>query len=152
MCLIFLLVAVSHADALQPVSGLDSGCGFLHRQPVVDGLVALVVQRAVQDALQPEVTVGLLLVRGWRGWRDGGVEIGKRRREGKTESILGMRRAGGGGCRSDKSGKIEAQGRVFYVSDREGRLRHPRGFYLQSEAIIIPRLVAFKLNSHVSVH
>lgn len=149
MCLVVLLVAVSHADALQAVSGLDGGCGFLHRQTVVDGLVALVVQRAVQDALQPEVTVGLLLVGGWRG---GGVEIGKRRREGKTDSILGMQRAGGGGCRSDKSGKIEAQGRVFYVSDREGKLRHPRGFYLQSEAIIIPRLVAFKLNSHVSVH
>lgn len=67
VCLIILLIAVSHADALQPVARLDSRCGFFHRQPVVDGLVALVVQCAVQDALQPEVTVGLLLrVEGWR--------------------------------------------------------------------------------------
>lgn len=65
------------------------------------------------------------------------MEIGKRRREGKTQSILGMQLARGGVCRPDKSAKIEAQGRVFYISDWEGRLRHLRGFYIQSEAIII---------------
>lgn len=62
-----LLVAVSHADALKAVSRLDGCRGLLHRQPVVDGLVALVVQRDVQDALQPEVPVGLLwILEGWR--------------------------------------------------------------------------------------
>lgn len=59
--LVVLLVAVSHADALQAIARLHSRRSFLHRQPVVDGLIALVVQRAVQDALQPEVTVGFLL-------------------------------------------------------------------------------------------
>lgn len=49
--LVMLLIAVSHADALQAIARLDSRRGFLHRQPVVDGLIALVVQRAVQDAL-----------------------------------------------------------------------------------------------------
>lgn len=48
---VVLLVAVSHADALQAVARLDGRRGLLHGQPVVDGLVALVVQRAVQDAL-----------------------------------------------------------------------------------------------------
>lgn len=61
VCSIILLITVSHADTLQAIPRLDSHCGFLHCQPVVDGLVALVVQRAIQDALQPEVTVGLLL-------------------------------------------------------------------------------------------
>lgn len=60
LILLLLLLAVSHADALHAVSSFDGRRGFLHRQPVVDGLVALVVQRAVQDALQPEVAVGLL--------------------------------------------------------------------------------------------
>ena len=81
-CLVVLLIAVSHADTLQAVPRLDGRRGFLHRQPVVDGLVALVVQRAVQDALQPEVTVGLLL-----RWEDGGVERGTRRKEGKRERL-----------------------------------------------------------------
>lgn len=57
---VVLLVAVPHADALQAVPGLDGRRGLLARQPRVDGLVALVVQRGVQDALQPEVTVRLL--------------------------------------------------------------------------------------------
>lgn len=59
--LVFLLIAVSHADALQAIACFDSRRGFLHRQSVIDGLIALVVQCAVQDALQPEVTVGFLL-------------------------------------------------------------------------------------------
>lgn len=67
---ILLLVAVPHADALQAVTRLHRHRGLLHRQPVVDSLIALVVQRAVQDALQPEVTVGLLL-RGGGGGRGG---------------------------------------------------------------------------------
>lgn len=85
--LIVLLVAVSHADALQAVSGLDGRRGFLHRQPVVDGLVALVVQCAVQDALQPEVPVGLLLI--WGG------------RKEKQQSVMSVQGAGGSGCRLD---------------------------------------------------
>lgn len=68
--LIVLLVTVPHADALQAVARFNRHRGFLHRQSVVDGLVALVVQRAVQDALQPEVTVGLLL------------KVGKKKRRG----------------------------------------------------------------------
>lgn len=60
MCLIVVFVAVSHADALKAVARLDRRGSFLHRQPAVDGLVALAVERAVQDPLQPEVPVGLL--------------------------------------------------------------------------------------------
>lgn len=61
VCLVILLITVSHADALKAIARLDGHCGFFHCQSVVDGLVALVVQRAIQDTLQPEVTVGLLL-------------------------------------------------------------------------------------------
>lgn len=44
----------------------------------------------------------------------GGVDTGKREKGGeKTENVRGVQRAGGSGWRSDKSGKIEAQGRVF---------------------------------------
>lgn len=56
-----LFIAVSHADALQATACLDCCCGLLHCQPVVDGLVVLVVERAIQHTLQPEVTVGLLM-------------------------------------------------------------------------------------------
>lgn len=86
-CSIVLCVAVSHADALQAVARLHGRRGFLHRQAVVHRLVALVVQRDVQDALQPEVTVGLLLM-GGRGGEKSKKEKGGGERE--TESILGM--------------------------------------------------------------
>lgn len=82
--LLVLLVAVSHADALKAVSRLDGRRGLLHRQPVVDGLIALAVQRDVQDALQPEVPVGLLWI--WEGWRRG-----KGRRH-KTSEICSHKR------------------------------------------------------------
>lgn len=58
--LTLLFVAVPHGDALQAVRGRHGCRGFLDSEPVVNGLVALVVQRAVQYALQPEVTVRLL--------------------------------------------------------------------------------------------
>lgn len=56
-----LFITVPHAQALQGPACLHSCCGLLHRQPVVDGLIVPVVERAVQDPLQPEVTVGLLI-------------------------------------------------------------------------------------------
>lgn len=115
MCLslIVLLIAVSHADTLQAVSRLDRRCGFLHRQPVVDGLVALVVQCAVQDALQPEVPVGLLLI--WEGWTQvKGRREGKRQRTSEAcserEEVAGVR---------TKAGRLRLKDESFYVSDRQ---------------------------------
>lgn len=58
--LTLLFIAVPHGDALQAVRGRHGRRGFLDSEPVVNGLVALVVQCAVQHALQPEVTVRLL--------------------------------------------------------------------------------------------
>lgn len=85
VCSVLLLVAVSHADALQTVSCFDGSRGLLHRQTVVDGLVALVVQSAVQHTLQSEVTVGLLMKVQEEG--ESGEEGGERRVEVKTESV-----------------------------------------------------------------
>lgn len=58
--LALLFIAVSHRYALEAVAAGDRcGC-FLHRQPVVYGLVALVVQGSLQHSLQSEIAVGLL--------------------------------------------------------------------------------------------
>lgn len=89
--LLVLLVAVSHADALKAVSRLDGRRGLLHSQPVVDGLVALAVERGVQDALQPEVPVGLLWI--WEGWRHKTSETCSHKRRRSAECF----HASGGG-------------------------------------------------------
>ena len=98
---VVLHVAVSHADALQAVARLHGRRGFLHRQPVVHRLVALAVQRDVQDALQPEVTVGLLLMggEGRRKKQKGEGGGGGRERERNTEHLRNV-----SDCRPDKSG------------------------------------------------
>ena len=54
------LVAVPHGDALEAVSSLHHHRGLLHRQAAVHVLVALVVERAVQNPLETEVPVCLL--------------------------------------------------------------------------------------------
>lgn len=141
MCLslIVLLIAVSHADALQAVSRLDRRCGFLHRQPVVDGLVALVVQCAVQDALQPEVPEGLLLI--WEGWtRVKGRREEKRQRTSEAcserEEVAGVR---------TKAGRLRLKDESFYVSDwqTEGFLPSVRSHYKSSS-----RCFQVKLSVH----
>lgn len=58
--LTLLFIAVPHGNALHTVRGRHGRRGFLDSEPVVNGLIALVVQRAVQHFLQPEVTVRLL--------------------------------------------------------------------------------------------
>lgn len=59
-CSFVVLVAVPHADPVQAASRLDGQRGLLHRQAVVDGLVAFVVERPIRDALKTEVSVALL--------------------------------------------------------------------------------------------
>lgn len=154
LVLVFLLVAVPHTDALQAVAHWRHG--FLHHQAVVDGLVALAVQRSIQDALQPEVPVGFLF-RFVEGdvWETGGVGLEEERWENREDlrNAQRWRRRLLFAARRNKSGGAEAQGRVEpFMCDRGGRLKHVWGFYLQSKAIIVPRLLALKLNSHISVH
>lgn len=58
-----LFIAVPHAETLEAFACFHNCRGLLHHQPAVDVLIAPVVEHAIQDPLQPEVTVSLLLRR-----------------------------------------------------------------------------------------